>query len=124
MRFLIDAQLPWRLARWLQEEGHDAVHTRDLPSGNRTGDADVNDVSLREGRVLVTKDTDFVDSFLLTHEPRKLLLVATGNIGNTELEGLFRRNLGAITSALEASDFVEVGREVLVIHEVPDSGQS
>ena len=35
MEFLVDAQLPWRLARWLQSEGHDAVHTRDLPQGNR-----------------------------------------------------------------------------------------
>jgi len=37
MKFLVDAQFPQRLARWLQAEGHEAVHTRDLPEGNRTG---------------------------------------------------------------------------------------
>ena len=29
---------------------------------------------------MVTKDADFVESFLLRHEPWKLLLVSTGNI--------------------------------------------
>ena len=62
MRVLVDAQLPLRLARWLQDKGHDAVHTRDLPTGNRTEDADVNELSLREARVVVTKDADFVTS--------------------------------------------------------------
>lgn len=118
MRFLVDAQLPQRLARWLRDKGHDALHTRDLPKGNRTEDADVNDLSLREGRVIVTKDTDFVDTFLLARKPHKLLLVATGNIGNADLEGLFQRNLEAIVLALDASDYVELGRDRLVIHDV------
>ena len=123
MRFLVDAQLPRRLARWLQDKGHDALHTRDLPAGNRTEDADVNDLSLRERRVMVTKDTDFVDTFLLARKPHKLLLVVTGNIGNADLERLFQRNLQAIVSALDASDYVELGRDRLVIHEVVGHGE-
>lgn len=118
MRFLVDAQLPVRLARWLQDEGHDVLHTRDLPTGNRTEDSDVNELSLREARVVVTKDTDFVGTLLLTRRPYKLLLVATGNIGNADLEGLFQRNLEAIVSALDTSDYVELGRDRLVVHEV------
>lgn len=38
MRFLVDAQLPKRLAIWLAGAGHDAVHTLDLPHTNRTLD--------------------------------------------------------------------------------------
>jgi predicted nuclease of predicted toxin-antitoxin system len=30
MRFLVDAQLPPALARWLTAKGHDAVHIADL----------------------------------------------------------------------------------------------
>ena len=44
MNFLIDAQLPRRLAHWLCEAGHDGVHTRDLPLGNRTPDSAVNEI--------------------------------------------------------------------------------
>lgn len=39
MRFLIDAQLPRRLARWLAALGHDAVHTLDLPNGSHLREA-------------------------------------------------------------------------------------
>ena len=116
MNFLIDAQLPRRLARWLKFEGHDAIHTLDLPAGNRTEDAQINAISIREQRVVVTKDVDFVDTFLLRHTPCKLLLVATGNIGNAELVRMFEDNLDEIVRALEASDFVELGHDFLISH--------
>jgi len=93
MKFLVDAQLPRRLARWLQVEGHEAFHTQDLPQGNRTGDTAINELSMREQRAVITKDEDFVDMFVLRHQPYKLLLVSTGNISNEELEQLFRNNL-------------------------------
>jgi len=35
VKLLIDAQLPRRLVRQLREQGIDAIHTLDLPSGNR-----------------------------------------------------------------------------------------
>ena len=116
MKFLVDAQLSQRLARWLQAEGHEVVHTRDLPQGNRTTDAVINEVSMREQRVVVTKDEDFVDLFLLRHQPYKLLLVATGNISNRELEQLFQDNLESIVKAFETYDFVEVDRTTLICH--------
>jgi predicted nuclease of predicted toxin-antitoxin system len=36
MKFLVDAQLPRRLIHRLREAGHDAIHTLDLPDGNRS----------------------------------------------------------------------------------------
>lgn len=113
---MVDAQFPRRLAQWLQAEGHEAIHTLDLPTGNRTGDAAINELSLREQRVVITKDEDFVDLFLLRHEPYKLLLVATGNISNSELEQLFHDNLGEIVNAFETCDFVELDRVALICH--------
>ena len=116
MKFLVDAKLPRRLARWLQAEGHEAVHTRDLPQGNRTGDSAINEISVREQRVVITKDEDFVDMFLLRHQPDKLLLVSTGNISNGELEQLFRNNLEALIKAFETHDFVELDRSSMTCH--------
>ena len=116
MRFLVDAQLPPRLARWLQAERHDAVHTRDLPEGNRTGDTTINELSMREQRAVITKDEDFIDMFLLRHQPDKLLLVSTGNISNEELEQLFHTNLEAIVKAFETHAFVELDRTRLTYH--------
>ena len=72
MKFLVDAQLPWRLVSRLREAGHEAVHTLDLPLANRTPDSIINELSVREGYVVVTKDADFVNSFLLQGRPHKL----------------------------------------------------
>jgi predicted nuclease of predicted toxin-antitoxin system len=86
MNFLVDAQLPRRMTTWLSAAGCDALHTLDLPAGNRTTDEQINDVPDREQRVVVTKDADFVDSHVLQGHPAKLLLVSTGNISNRDLE--------------------------------------
>lgn len=34
MKFIVDAQLPVRLKYWLNDQGHDAIHTNDLPSNH------------------------------------------------------------------------------------------
>ena len=68
MNILVDAQVPRRLAQRLQALGHDAIHTLDLPLGNQTPDHVINDLSVRDERVVVTKDADFVDSFILIRQ--------------------------------------------------------
>ncbi len=116
MKFLIDAQLPRRLARRLRSEGHDALHTLDLPSRNRTPDETLASVANSEGRVLVTKAADFVSSHLLQRQPRELLLVSTGNISNAELERLLIANLHPLMQAFDTSAFVELGRSSMIVH--------
>lgn len=74
MKFLVDAQLPLRFARWLRQHGHDALHTLDLPPGNRTPDSDVVACAIRHDRIVVTKDRDFVQTFLLTGQPALLFI--------------------------------------------------
>ena len=78
MKFLIDAQLPARLARFLQDGGHDALHTSALPMGNHTTDTRITEIADGESRVVITKDRDFRDGHLLSGSPRRLLIVATG----------------------------------------------
>lgn len=116
MKFLVDAQLPRRLVRRLQEGGHDALHTLDLPHGNRTKDTEVNSIALRDGRVVITKDTDFVNSFLLLGRPGKLLMISTGNITNSDLETLLVSNIPALVAALQTHSYVELTRTTLVVH--------
>ena len=116
MKFLIDAQLPRRLVHRLREAGFEAIHTLDLPLGNRTPDTDINDLSIREHYVVVTKDADFVNSFHLQHKPHKLLLVSTGNIGNAELESLFMANIEKISDGFAQFDFIEMDRKRVVFH--------
>lgn len=116
MRFIVDAQLPRRLAHWLAARGHDVLHTLDLPDGNRTPDAAIVELACRDDRIVVTKDADFVSSHLLTGRPPKLLLMATGNIANADLQHLLADNIEVLEDALASHQFVELGRSTLVIH--------
>jgi predicted nuclease of predicted toxin-antitoxin system len=61
VKFLVDAQLPLRLARSISTAGHDVVHTSELRDGNRTTDAVIARLADSEDRVVVTKDRDFRD---------------------------------------------------------------
>lgn len=113
MKFLVDAHLPPSLAAALRAAGHDAVHTRDFPAQNRTRDGVINEISLRDQRVVITKDTDFFYSHILQGRPWKLLLVRTGNIGTAELRDLFNRHLAAILAALQTHGLVEIDRQAV-----------
>ncbi len=116
MKFLLDAQLPPRLAILFRSFGHECSHARELPLGNRTPDSTINDLSLEDRLVVVTKDADFVNSFLLHKSPYKLLLISGGNMSNAELESLLASRLPGLVAALTESHFIELDRENLIIH--------
>ncbi len=116
MKFLVDAQLPRQLAEGLKWRGHDALHTLDLPLGNRTGDNEINRISVEEQRVVISKDADFVNSFLLFGKPFKLLLISVGNIPNRALLELFDKNLPMLVAALASYEFVELTSSQLIQH--------
>ena len=117
MKFLVDAQLPVRLARFLQANGYDTLHTKDLPQENATSDSIINNISIEQKRIVITKDADFVDSFLTIDKPFKLLLVSTGNIKNSELEKIFNNNLSVLVNLLQDNNYIEISREEIIVHQ-------
>ncbi len=125
MKFLVDAQLPARLARFLHSAGHDARHTTQLPEGNRTADDHVAKVADDEDRIVVSKDADFRISHQLHGSPRRLLVVAMGNISNNDLLAVFEKHLDTIVAAFDDADRVEVRPTQIVAWQrrIPDRDQ-
>ena len=117
MKFLVDAHLPRRLMYLLRDVGHDAIHTSDLPLQNRTPDEAINEISLSEERTVITKDADFVTTYVIYGRPWKLLLISTGNIKNSDLQRLVEQNLSRIIEAFEIHSYIELGRSHLTIHQ-------
>ncbi len=117
MKFLIDAQLPRKLTKALSQHGYRAIHTSYLPDANHTSDDAINQLSIAEQWIVVTKDSDFVDSFLLRNEPWKLLLVSTGNIRNDALIKLLLANIPKIVAHFEEHAFIEINQTNLLIHQ-------
>ena len=117
--FLVDAQLPEKLAGWLRDAGVPATHTLDLERGNRTPDSAVTREAEATGCVVVSKDGDFVDSHLLRGRPPRLLHVATGNLSNQALKSLIDESLPAILDAFRTCRFVELSREHVILRDSP-----
>lgn len=109
MNFLVDAHLPRRMVAWLVAAGCDAVHTLDLPDRNRTTDKQINNVSERDQRIVISKDGDFVDSHLLTGRPAKQQCNSTGNIRNSELQSLMVPLILELLREFQTNSFLELG---------------
>lgn len=116
MNFLIDAHLPRRLGRLLQSQGHQAIHTLDLPQQNRTDDRDIMAYADTYDCIVTTKDADFVDAFYLQQQPQKLWLFSTGNISNPDLEHLVQANLTQIVTLFATYRFIELSRTDIIMH--------
>ncbi len=58
MRFLADACVALRVASWLREAGHEAVHVRELGL-QQIPDGEVFALAARQSRVVLTFDLDF-----------------------------------------------------------------
>jgi predicted nuclease of predicted toxin-antitoxin system len=108
MKVLVDAQLPRKMVGWFSGAGCDAIHTLDLPAGNRSTDEQVIDRAELDGRIVVSKDADFVNSHLVSGRPSKLLLVSTGNISNTDLEHLLVPLIPSLITAFQGHVFIEL----------------
>ncbi len=117
MRFLIDANLPFKLAQSLKDKGYDVIHTDDLPNKERTKDYEIRKISIDQHRIIITKDSDFLDSHLINGVPSKLHLVTTGNIINNSLILLFDNYFETIVDLFNSYDLIELDNEQIVGHE-------
>ena len=94
MRFLVDAQLPPALARWLEQQGHEAEHVIDVGLA-RAPDRDLWDYALRVDAAIVTKDEDFA-AMLPIRDPAPAVVWL--RFGNTSTRALIARLLPALPS--------------------------
>jgi predicted nuclease of predicted toxin-antitoxin system len=117
MKFIVDAQLPFQLAKAMQKSGYDTVHTDDLPNKEQTTDEEIRQISIIENRIVITKDSDFVHSHLISNIPAKILYVTTGNISNKDLSSLFLLYFDKIMEAFDAYDFIELSKSGIIFHE-------
>lgn len=116
MKFIVDAQLPISLSNLFKSKGHDSIHTLELPDKNKTKDNFITSISIEEKRIVVTKDNDFLESYLINGRPQKLILVKTGNVANSELIAIFNNHLERITNIMEGNSLIEITKTEIVIH--------
>ncbi|MCF6351951.1 MAG: DUF5615 family PIN-like protein [Cyclobacteriaceae bacterium] len=116
MKFIVDAQLPKALSEFLKSKGHDSLHTLDMPNRNKTKDSEISTFANEGKRIVVSKDIDFLESFIIKSEPRKLIIVKTGNVSNRQLIEIFDNNLELLIRMISRSNLIEVSRTEIVEH--------
>ena len=105
MHFLIDAQLPPRLARRLADLGHDASHVADLGLVSAT-DRQIWSAAIERDAILVTKDQDFAMTRAAAGEGPSVIWVRLGNTDNDTLIARFVQALDLIEAAVRRGDAV------------------
>jgi len=70
---------------------------------------------MKDSRVVITKDIDFLNSFYINGKPYKLILVTTGNIRNRELLTLFDNLIENIIEKLSTSNIIEINKNQIII---------
>lgn len=108
MNFLVDAQLPPALARWIISRGHTATHLLDLGLA-ASDDSIVWEHARRTASIIISKDEDFVDRWLLNSQGVSLVWVRRGNCSNRALMQWFEPLWPGLLKRLEDGDtFLEV----------------
>lgn len=113
MRFIIDAHLPKRIADIFRNLGHEAIHTSELPKGNGTPDNEIVLIAAEDG-VVVSKDEDFYQGFLLHRRPAKLVHVKVGNMRLREVTDLFATAAPKLIGLLSRYDLLELHRDKII----------
>ncbi len=105
VRFLVDAQLPPALARWLGERGYLAEHVFDLGMA-AADDRDIWAYALRVGAVVITKDEDFPERRARAGGGPSIVWIRVGNTSRRDLLTWFRFRLAEIVDALARGESV------------------
>ena len=98
MRFLIDAQLPPGLARWLSARGHPSDHVHDLGLGAASDD-EIEAKAVELQAVVWSKDSDFADRSRRA-QGLQVVWIRFGNTSNASLQARIAPHLPTIGAAL------------------------
>ncbi len=120
MRFLVDAALSPLVSAALDRAGHDSVHVRDLGLQGAS-DRAIFERAEREGRVVVSADTDFGTLLAARRVSRpSVILFRHGAPGRPDRQAmLLLAHLGALEEDLEAGSIVVIESRRVRIRRLP-----
>lgn len=89
MKFICDVHISIRLPKFLAIHGTESIHVNQLVAGSSTSDAEISEYADKNDYIVMTRDTDFRNAYLLKKTLKKLTHVCLGNINNDRLVALF-----------------------------------
>ncbi len=90
MKFIVDAQLPPALARFLTAKGENAFHVLDRQM-MESSDSVIWDLAMQENLIIITKDEDFQMRASVSMDFPKIIWVRLGNSSKKALLDFFEK---------------------------------
>jgi len=107
LRFLVDAQLPHGLARWLAAAGYPSEHVNDLGVGAASDD-EIEAKAREMQAVIWSKDNDFADR-ARRRRGLQVVWLRFGNTTNASLQTKLAPHMPAIEAALmDGESLIEI----------------
>ncbi len=109
-KVLCDVHIAFKVVRFFETHGHEAIHVNDILDGYFTKDADLSEYADEHGYTLVSKDADFKNTHFVQNKPKKLLKISLGNIPTTKLISILEVSLDEIVENFQSEKcFIELG---------------
>ena len=85
MKFLCDVHIAYKIVYYLRSLGFETVHVNDILQKSQTKDSEICKYADLYNFIVITKDSDFRNSFFIKQTPKKLIKISLGNISNQKL---------------------------------------
>ena len=89
MEFLCDVHISYKFVNHLKSLGFNVIHVNELENSWFTMDQEICRFADENNLIVVTKDSDFRNSFYVNKTPKKLVKINLGNTSNDELIDIF-----------------------------------
>ena len=93
MKFLCDVHISFKLVRHLRSLGYDVFHVNEILDTWYSSDSMISKFADDNDLIVITKDSDFRNSFYIKNSPKKLIKINLGNISNDLLIQVITDNL-------------------------------
>lgn len=120
LKFLIDNALSPIFSKQLQNYGHDVIHVRDI-NMQKCSDEEIFDFAQREGRIVVSADTDFgtIAALRQVQFPSIIIFRRTRDRRPAKQVELLMSNLNQIEASLKKGSVVIIEDNRIRIRNLP-----
>lgn len=116
MNFLCDVHISYKIVNYLTNKGCSAAHINHLFRDSSISDIDISDYADLHDFIVITKDKDYKESFILNGKPRKLIRLNIGNASTKQAIQLFENNWQLIEQLNQRKSFFIETDETQLYH--------
>jgi predicted nuclease of predicted toxin-antitoxin system len=121
MKFLCDVHISYKLVGYLNKRDCESYHVNAIFSNPKTKDTEIARYADDNSFIVVTKDLDFRDSYILNRSPKKLLKLNAGNSSTEQMIALFENNWPLLVAAnMSPHFFIETDIHNFYLIEIED----